>query len=94
VETGELLQQEGSKDLMERLLNLAYRFRSLCPFQGELGISFNEEFYRPRNYTDLTVDTVRIQNTLRFGIQVRQRTSRRCTYTSFSEEVTSLLCLS
>jgi hypothetical protein len=33
VETGERSQQEGSKDLMERLLNQAYRFRSLCPFQ-------------------------------------------------------------
>jgi hypothetical protein len=33
VEAGELSQQEGSKDLIERLLNQAYRFLSLCPFQ-------------------------------------------------------------
>ena len=70
VETGDLASKEGSKDLIEKLLNQAYRFRSLCPFQTELSITFNEEFYRPRNYKDLMVDTVRMQNTLRFGIQV------------------------
>ncbi|XP_076446270.1 BTB/POZ domain-containing protein 17-like isoform X2 [Babylonia areolata] len=74
VETGDLATKEGSKDLIEKLLNQAYRFRSLCPFQADLNISFNEEFYKPRNYKDLTVDTVRMQNTLRFGIQVDVRT--------------------
>nr|KAG5701777.1 hypothetical protein BaRGS_000767 [Batillaria attramentaria] len=74
VETGDLAQHDCSKHQIEKLLNLAYRFRSLCPFQGELNISFNEQFYRPRNYKDLTVDTVRMQNTLRFGIQVDVRT--------------------
>ncbi|KAK7097930.1 BTB/POZ domain-containing protein 17-like isoform X1 [Littorina saxatilis] len=74
VETGELAQKDGSKDLIEKLLHKAYRFRSLCPFQADLNITFNEEFYRPRNYKDLTVDTVRMQNTLRFGIQVDVRT--------------------
>lgn len=66
--------QEGSKELVHKLLNLAYRFRSLCPSQTELNLSFNDGFYRPRNYKDLTVDTVRMQNTLRFGIQVDVRT--------------------
>lgn len=74
VETGELTRHDSSKDLIEKLLNQAYRFLSLCPFQSDLNISFNEEFYRPRNYKDLTVDTVRMQNTLRFGIQVDVRT--------------------
>ncbi|KAL8621068.1 hypothetical protein ACOMHN_040593 [Nucella lapillus] len=74
VETGNLAFKDGSKDLIEKLLNQAYRFRSLCPFQAELNICFNEEFYKPRNYKDLAVDTVRMQNTLRFGIQVDVRT--------------------
>lgn len=74
VETGKLAKLAGSSNLIEKLLNQAYRFRALCPIQAELNISFNEEFYRPRNYKDLTVDTVRMQNTLRFGIQVDVRT--------------------
>ena len=44
--------------------------RSFCPSQSHLSISFDDLFYLPRDYTDLTVDSVRLQNTLRFGIQV------------------------
>lgn len=74
VETGVLATHEGSKDLIHKFINLAYRFRSLCPSQADLDISFNSDFYHPRNYKDLTVDNVRMQNTLRFGIQVDVRT--------------------
>ncbi|KAL8622191.1 hypothetical protein ACOMHN_052993 [Nucella lapillus] len=74
VETGQLASREGSEEEIGKLLNEAYRFRSLCPFQAELGLSFNDQFFRPRNYKDLTVDTVRMHNTLRFGIQVDVRT--------------------
>ena len=62
------------KDLILSLVGKAYRFRSLCPSQVELGIQFSDPFYLPRNYTDLAVDTVRMQNTLRFGIQVDVKT--------------------
>ncbi|XP_076467434.1 BTB/POZ domain-containing protein 17-like isoform X2 [Babylonia areolata] len=74
VETGTLASKEGSREEIAKLLNEAYRFRSLCPFQTELNLLFRDDFYRPRNYKDLTVDTVRMQNTLRFGIQVDVRT--------------------
>jgi hypothetical protein len=35
---------------------------------------FDNQFYMPRNYLDLVVDNVRMQNTLRFGIQVDVKT--------------------
>ena len=58
-------------DLLHELLSRAYRFRALCPVQAQLAVSFNEPFYHPRDYVDLIVDSVRIQSTLRFGIQAR-----------------------
>ncbi|ESO93668.1 hypothetical protein LOTGIDRAFT_228487 [Lottia gigantea] len=62
------------RELLLELISKAYRFRSLCPSQAELEVSFNQPFYLPRNYMSLTVDNVRMQNTLRFGIQVDVRT--------------------
>ena len=70
IEQGELATNAQTKDLLHELLSKAYRFRALCPSQVDLSISFSEPFYVPRDYTDLTVDNVRMQNTLRFGIQV------------------------
>ncbi|XP_041356923.1 BTB/POZ domain-containing protein 17-like isoform X2 [Gigantopelta aegis] len=74
IESDPFAQREEIKDQILDLVGQAYRFRSLCPSQVELDVSFLEPFYIPRNYTDLTVDTVRMQNTLRFGIQVDVRT--------------------
>ena len=70
LEQGELATQDECRDLLLGLLSRAYRFRALCPSQQALGVAFQDTFYMPRDYTDLTVDNVRIQNTLRFGIQV------------------------
>ncbi|XP_013397510.1 BTB/POZ domain-containing protein 17-like isoform X1 [Lingula anatina] len=74
VETSALASHEECKDLLKDLLGRAYRFRSLCPSQSTLGVSFADIFYMPRDYIDLQVDKVSIQNTLRFGIQVDVRT--------------------
>ncbi|BFZ15141.1 hypothetical protein BsWGS_18180 [Bradybaena similaris] len=74
VEQCEMFRHEELGVLLDHLINKAYRFRSLCPQQTEIGVSFAEDFYRPRNYLDLSVDTVRMQNTLRYGIQVDVRT--------------------
>jgi BTB/POZ domain-containing protein 17 len=70
LEKSELAAHVDCKDLFHELLSRAYRFRALCPIQSSLGVSFNEPFYLPRDYVDLIVDTVRIQSTMRFGIQV------------------------
>ena len=70
IEEGELASNTHTKDLLHELLNQAYRFRALCPSQAEINVNFTDPFYIPRDYTDLTVDNVRMQNTLRFGIQV------------------------
>lgn len=74
IEKSVIAENEECKELILALVGKAYRYRSLCPSQVELSISFNDPFYLPRNYTDLAVDTVRMQNTLRFGIQVDVRT--------------------
>ncbi|XP_052078674.1 BTB/POZ domain-containing protein 17-like isoform X1 [Mytilus californianus] len=74
IENSDIVEQEECKDVLNSLVCKAYRFRSLCPSQGELDVMFNEPFYLPRNYLDLVVDTVRMQNTLRFGIQVDVKT--------------------
>lgn len=74
VENSELAQREESSGVLMDLVGQAYRFRSLCPAQTELGIPFDEKFFLPRDYLDLAVDQVRIQNTLRFGIQVDVKT--------------------
>jgi len=70
VEQGELARRPEIQPILQPLLAKAYRFRALCPSQAQLGVSFSEEFYMPRDYMELTVDNVRMQNTLRFGIQV------------------------
>ena len=70
LEQGELASRSEVRDLLHNLLSQAYRFRALCLTQGDLGVSFNEPYYMPRDYVNYTVDNVRMQNTLRFGIQV------------------------
>ena len=68
----ELAAEPGCQSLLHDMLGAAYRFRALCPAQGSLDISFSDDVtYMPRDYIDLVVDRVRMQNTLRFGIQVR-----------------------
>lgn len=74
IESSDISQKEECKDILKDLIGQAYRFRSLCPSQNSLNISFHKKFYLPRNYMDLAVDTVRMQNSLRFGIQVDVRT--------------------
>jgi len=76
LEKTELSDRPECRDLLHELLSRAYRFRSLCPVQAQLSVSFNEPFYHPRDYVDLIVDTVRIQSTLRFGIQMDVKTFR------------------
>ena len=76
LEESELAAQAVVKDLLHNLLSKAYRFRALCPSQSQLGVTFDETFYMPRDYMDQTVDNVRMQNTLRFGIQVDVKMSR------------------
>ena len=68
----ELAGEAGCRSLLHDKLGAAYRFRALCPAQGSLDITFSDDVtYLPRDYIDLVVDRVRMQNTLRFGIQVR-----------------------
>lgn len=74
IENSDIMKQEECQDILNGLISKAYRFRSLCPSQDELHIMFQDDFYLPRNYLDLVVDTVRMQNTLRFGIQVDVKT--------------------
>ena len=74
IETSEFFPMEETKEIMKELIGKAYRYRSLCPSQRTLEVSFDEPFYKPRNYMVLAVDSVRMQSTLRFGIQVDVRT--------------------
>lgn len=83
----ELPRSARIQELLDSLLSKAYRFRALCERQKQLGITFaNNEFYMPRDYLHLVVDNVRLQNNLRFGLQVRYElknkkyifTSSRC----------------
>lgn len=76
LEKTELADVPECQDLLHELLSRAYRFRALCPVQTQLAVSFNEPFYHPRDYVDLIVDSVRIQSTLRFGIQMDVKTFR------------------
>ncbi|XP_036365504.1 BTB/POZ domain-containing protein 17 isoform X5 [Octopus sinensis] len=74
IENSEISKLPEYRTLMHHLISKAYRFRSLCPAQKELKVSFNEPFYIPRDYKELMVDSVRMHNTHRFGIQVDVRT--------------------
>lgn len=74
IEKSEMYQGKELKPLFKKLINKAYRFRALCPHQTDIDVSFAQDFYLPRNYLDLAVDNVRMQNTLRYGIQVDVRT--------------------
>jgi len=76
LEKTELADGPECRDLLHQLLSTAYRFRALCPVQSQLAVTFNDSFYHPRDYVDLIVDSVRIQSTLRFGIQVDVKTFR------------------
>jgi len=70
LEQSDLVKQSACSACMAALLSAAYRYRALCLTQASLGVSFNQACYLPRDYTDLTVDTVQMHNALRFGIQV------------------------
>lgn len=70
VEQSDIASRSECRELLQNLLSQAYRFRALCPYQHQLGVSFGEPYYLPRDYIDLAVDNVRMQNALRFGIQV------------------------
>ncbi|XP_064638054.1 BTB/POZ domain-containing protein 17-like isoform X3 [Lineus longissimus] len=70
IEHHELTSQTECGELIRELIGRAYRFRALCPSQTELSVSFSENFFMPRDYSRLSVDNVRMTNTLRFGIQV------------------------
>ena len=74
IENSDFAQKDECKDLTKELIGRAYRFRSLCPSQLSLHVDFDEMFYQPRNYLYAVVDTLRIQNVSRFGIQVDVRT--------------------
>lgn len=69
-----IVENEECKELILVLVGKVYRYRFLCFFQVEFSIFFNDLFYLSRNYIDLVVDIVRMQNILRFGIQVDVRT--------------------
>lgn len=60
--------------LLSNLFSRAYRFRAVCPTQ--LGANFNDVSYLPRDYTYLSVDQVKVQNTMRFGIQSDVKAAR------------------
>ncbi|KAK3604375.1 hypothetical protein CHS0354_028219 [Potamilus streckersoni] len=70
IEKNDLIQKEECKEILKELVSKAYRFRSLCMSQALLGVSFQDKFYLPRNYLELAVDAVRMQNTHRFAFQV------------------------
>ena len=74
IEQSPFFDMEETAGVIKELVSKAYRYRSLCPTQSALEVTFDSEFYRPRNYMDLAVDSVLMQNTLRFGIQVDVRT--------------------
>uniref|UniRef100_A0A0B6ZN58 BTB domain-containing protein n=1 Tax=Arion vulgaris TaxID=1028688 RepID=A0A0B6ZN58_9EUPU len=74
IEQCEMYKHEDLSVILDRLINKAYRFRSLCSHKAEVNVSFTDDFYLPRNYLDLSVDNVRMQNALRYGIQVDVRT--------------------
>ncbi|KAL4230862.1 BTB/POZ domain-containing protein 17 [Mactra antiquata] len=74
IEQSEFSSLPDVTNVMKELVNKAYRFRSLCPTQSTLEVTFDNQFYKPRNFLDLAVDSVLVQNTLRFGIQVDVRT--------------------
>lgn len=74
IESSDFFALPEVNTILKDLVNKAYRFRSLCPNQSTLDVTFDSDFYKPRNYMDLAVDSVSMQNTLRFGIQVDVRT--------------------
>ena len=76
IERSELAQRDECSSIIHGLLSQAYRFHAICPFQNQLHLRFSELCNHPREYIDLEVDKVRIQNTLRFGIQVDVKTFR------------------
>ena len=76
IEKSNLYDMPECSKVLSELASRAYRFRAVCPTQTHLGVCFDDEFYFPRDYTYLVVDTVRIQNTLRFGIQADVKAAR------------------
>lgn len=76
LEQNDLASDPDCRELLHQLISQAYRFRALCPMQSQLSVSFDDPFYLPRDYTELAVDNVRMQSTLRFGVQVDVKTFR------------------
>ena len=74
IENSDFAKMYECQELVKDLISKAYRFRSLCPTQLSLQVSFDDPFYKPRNYLYTVVDTLRIQNVSRFGLQVDVRT--------------------
>lgn len=70
LEQSDFVKREECAEQIQVLLSQAYRYRALCLTQAQLGVSFSDNYYQPRDYIDLTVDTVQMHNALRFGIQV------------------------
>ena len=67
LESCELASAPECQSLVLEMLGAAYRFRALG-----LDVSFSDDITcMPRDYTDLVVDRICMQNTLRFDIEVR-----------------------
>uniref|UniRef100_A0A2C9JN29 BTB domain-containing protein n=1 Tax=Biomphalaria glabrata TaxID=6526 RepID=A0A2C9JN29_BIOGL len=56
IERSDLYKDKELQLLLKKLIRKAYRFRAICPHQTDLGVSFTQDFYLPRNYLDLAVD--------------------------------------
>ena len=70
LESCELASAPECQSLLLEMLGAAYRFRAHCSLG--LDVRFIGDItYMPRDYTDLVVDRICMQNTLRFGIEVR-----------------------
>ena len=71
----DISQTPSINKILSPLLSKAYRFRALCERQASLGVEFaDDDFYMPRDYLQLSFENVRMQNTLRFGLQVDVKT--------------------
>ncbi|ESN92806.1 hypothetical protein HELRODRAFT_164925 [Helobdella robusta] len=76
LENSNLFTNSECSKILSDLTAKAYRFRAVCPTQSNLGACFKDDFYFPRDYTYMIVDNVRIQNTIRFGIQSDVKAAR------------------
>ncbi|XP_067941972.1 BTB/POZ domain-containing protein 17-like [Watersipora subatra] len=76
VEQSQLAHNDSVKEFLTAQLGHAYRFHSLCmaPIK-DIQEEFLDLRYQPRDYLDSQVDSVRIQNTMRYAMQVEVKTS-------------------